>query len=383
MWLLGYGASTAAGPTANHFWKNLKNGTASPTAINSTSILKHRSAVMPNYNVHWSQEIPLGIPHRERLALLLKAAWADAQTRIAPEALQGRVGILLASTKGFAEDIAWEHDFDQNSATNNIDTISPVLSDFITHSGLAPVQKTVVTGACASVAVAVGVAEQWFQLDHADSILIIACDSIGEFVLRGFHSLQALTQDTHAKPFDNKRSGLQLGEAAAVLCLSNTKPKNNKPAVQISAAINCEGVAATRPDNNGRSLFLALEEVLKNKVQPRLVIAHGTGTVINDSTEDFVLSSLYSNKKPVVTATKWCVGHTLGVSCALDIIAAHKCLEEKTVFALPFTTSLPQNFYCEYATRAHTPSWLGSSVLVSSLGFGGVHAGVLLEEIAP
>lgn len=373
MWLVSYGASTSTGPTSTHFWNHLREGKNATTKLADTPVLKNREARLPNYHVHWRRDLPLTLSHRDRLSTLLDDAWTEMAEKTSESIFNGRIGVLFASTKGFAEDLVW------NETSDTPDSLTPLLTDFLKRHQLEPNHQTVVSSACASVAVAITIADQWFKLDRADHIFIVACDSVGEFVLRGFHSLQALTQNSHVQSFDEERSGLQLGEAAAVLCLSN---EFRAGSTQIFAAVNCEGVAATRPDDKGRSLYLALQEVTRGREKPSLVIAHGTGTVLNDATEDLVFHALYGNNAPLVTATKWCVGHTLAVSCAIDIIAGLKCLENKNVFGLPHSKNISAHFHSHYSQDLGA-SWTGDSVLVSSLGFGGVHAGVYLTKVQP
>ena len=66
-----------------------------------------------------------------------------------------------------------------------------------------------------------------------------------------------------------------------------------------------------------------------------LVIAHGTGTPINDACEDRVFTELFrAGAAPAVTATKGSIGHTLGASGAMDVIAACEALRRQRAFAI-------------------------------------------------
>lgn len=369
MWLVAAGCSTAQGPTSEHFWQNTLRGISKTISLNSVNFLRQRTTEIPDYFVHWRTDIPSTLPHRARLQQLLDEAWQEAQDSIPESLLENNLGVLFVSTKGFSEDVVWD------SFSSPPDALTPLMADFLSRHRLKPAHTSVISSACASVAVALQVAEDWIELERVDTVLVLACDSVGEFVTRGFHSLGALTQEEYAQPFDEKRSGLQLGEAAAVLCVSRY-PESQ---YTISSRINCEGVAATRPDNKGQSLYLALEGVIGKKEKPSFVVAHGTGTILNDATEDLVLAALYKENTPYVTACKWSVGHTLGVSCAIDIIAAKKSLENQLTFGLTATKNIEKSFKARYITNSpHSLS--ASSALISSLGFGGVHAGVYLAK---
>jgi len=366
MWLSGYGCSTAHGAGVENFWRALVSGRAQPTPLEDSGLLKNKTDLLPAYRVHLRRDLPTELSHRARLTKKLADSWESA----GGINRQLKTGVILASTKGFIEDVVW------SEQTSTVDTLNPLLDDFLSFTKIQPARRAVVSNACSSVAAALKLAELWFDSRSVDQVVIASADTVGEFVLRGFHSLHALTEEERATPFDQNRSGLQLGEAAAVLVVS--RGESAGPRLR-AVGLNCEGVAATRPDEEGRSLYLALSEVLKDADKPSFVIAHGTGTQLNDSTEDFVFHALYAEEraKPQITGSKWSVGHTLGVSAALDLIAAAEALETSQTFALPFLKTLDAKFKGDYLIKAGDLH--GDSVLVSSLGFGGVHAGLLLE----
>ena len=211
-------------------------------------------------------------------------------------------------------------------------------------------------------------------------VIILAADLVGPFVVQGFNGLHLLTTDGN-RPFSEDRNGLQLGEAAAAVVVSSSPG----PLRVRGVGLDAEGFAVTRPSQAGRSLKQACEMIpeLREK-PPELVIAHGTGTLLNDSIEDQVFSEIFADveKKPLITCTKWSVGHTLGASGAIDFIAACEALKRQETFTIAKTEKADPLFKCQYLTSG-TRSELSrplKSVLVSSLGFGGVHAALLLDR---
>ena len=121
--------------------------------------------------------------------------------------------------------------------------------------------------------------------------------------------------------------------------------------------------------------------VLQKKV-PDIIIAHGTGTIANDIIEDTVISALFSNKdhRPYVTGTKWCIGHTLGASGCMDLIAACKILSNQICFGIANSNNLDHSMKANYiiGNSQLKPAYKISSVLVNSLGFGGYHASMMV-----
>jgi hypothetical protein len=377
MWLVSYGCSTAAGPGKKMLWSQLTEGRAQTTTVSELPWNWQRKDhdPLPAYGIHWRSDLSTQLSHRQRLQEFFRESWqdlCDSSPQNIGTLSQGRVGVILASTKGFTEDVIW-------NKASTVNTFDPLLDDFQDISKIKPAKISVVSSACASSTAAIKLAQAWLTAKSVDHVLVVGADTVGEFVLRGFHSLQALTSEAQAKPFDKTRSGLQLGEGAAVLWLSNSSESDLKIT---GVGLHGEGVAATRPDSKGRSLYHALNEALGKNKKPELIVAHGTGTVLNDATEDLVFNALYNYETaPWITGCKWSIGHTLGASSAIDLIAAAESLRKQFLFPLAFLETPDPEFKGRYVLPTTPLSLLktNSSALVSSLGFGGIHAGVVVQ----
>src|SRR2546428_271862 len=79
-----------------------------------------------------------------------------------------------------------------------------------------------VSTACASGATALGVAADLLRSDAADLVVAGGYDILCRFVMRGFDALRSLTRD-RVRPFDRRRSGLLLGEGAALVLLARDR----------------------------------------------------------------------------------------------------------------------------------------------------------------
>src|SRR3954462_13895219 len=82
----------------------------------------------------------------------------------------------------------------------------------------APCQ--VIANACASGTNAIGHAFECIRSGRYRRVLTGGYDAISELVFVGFDSLQASTPEK-CRPFDRQRTGMVLGEGAAVLALEN------------------------------------------------------------------------------------------------------------------------------------------------------------------
>lgn len=303
----------------------------------------------------------------ERLVTRLLTCWQ--RLRAKPER-GARLGILLASTKGMIEDFIWT----PKACEIEEDPLTPLLSAFVKSAELNPIFSLCVSNACASSHGAFYIAKKWLDAEAVDHVIVLAIDEVGPFIYKGFTALGALSP-TQVKPFAADRDGLQLGEGAAVIVLSN----RSTPGPQLlGISIDSEGHSITRPSPTGRSLAACCEEVLKEIPHIDGVIAHATGTKANDFAEDQCFSAVLENTVPI-TATKWCVGHTLGASGAIDLIAACEALKHGTLFSIPTSKTVDGEFKNRYLTHESIELSKRATLLVTSLGFGGTNAALVVR----
>lgn len=357
--ILSYGCTSSAGSGAAALWGALSEGVdlSVPHSGGRGCFFPARAAG----------------PHTSELALLsgeLMNAWDETG-----RAGQGstRLGVILATTKGILDDLIWDS---PDSRIPVEDPAQPLLVEFLRRSGLAPRLSICVSNACASSLSALWLAREWLEQDRVDDALVLSCDSAGRFVFSGFQSLGALTNQ-RVRPFSADRSGLQLGEAATAIYIDRGLASGTHI---LGVAIDSEGFAVTRPSTSGASLARACAGALAKNAAPGLVIAHGTGTRANDEAEDRALESIESLRDVPVTGSKWSVGHTLAASGAIDVIAACEVLKRGRAFRLANTMAADPALKCRYLT-AQSNDLLAKplvQVLVTSLGFGGVHAAALI-----
>ena len=290
------------------------------------------------------------------------------------------LGIIFTSSKGNTEDYIWNENF-KISIGFSKDPYQDILNHFINLSGLKPKRTLTVSNACTSSHTGVFLAKEWLDLKVVDKVLILSGDFIGPFIVCGFSSLRSLTQ-TKNKPFDQKRDGLQLGEAAGLILLERTSQINSGSVTIEEAFLSNEGHAVTRPSESGTSLKKVCEKVIDFENPPEVVIAHGTGTKANDKVEDNVFHEVFKNSPPpIITSTKGSVGHCLGASGSIDIIGGHYILKKQEVFPLTNTKEIDSSFKNNYLCEDNmNPKQKINSILITSLGFGGINAALVLKS---
>jgi len=353
--ILGYACCTAHDQDAEAFYDALLSGS-------------------PVTRYTWG--IPFNEDASEQSLHLLAGKLRAAYLRLIKKltcAVSDRLGVILASTKGCIDDFIWDNTrFETHRAQDSID---PILQRFLRDNDLSPQAAICVSNACASSLSALYLAQQWLAQHRVDHVLILACDRVGPFVERGFGNLNAVSSQA-PRPFATDRRGFTLGEAAAAILVGHAEATH--PFVISEIGLDAEGHAVTRPSPSGASISRAYHATLKHdSTPPDVIIAHGTATPLNDIAEDRAFFELFTDTVPI-TASKWLLGHTLGASGLMDVIAACEMLKRNQPFRLATTRTIDAEFRSRYLT-ASTPlepviAKGITRVLVSSLGFGGIHA---------
>jgi 3-oxoacyl-[acyl-carrier-protein] synthase II len=242
----------------------------------------------------------------------------------------------------------------------------------------------VIANACASGTNAIGHAFECVRSGRYQRVLAGGYDALSEMVFVGFDSLQASTPEK-CRPFDRDRTGMVLGEGAAILALENLESANGRGAPILAEiigyGISTDNFHITQPDPSGIGPRQAMARALGNANasggEVDYINAHGTATVFNDAAEGKAISTLF-NGVPV-SSTKSMMGHSLGAAGAIEAIVCLLAMEHQFLPSnINFRESdddLDLNVVANEArpTRVRT-------VLSNSFGFGGTNASILMRK---
>ena len=243
----------------------------------------------------------------------------------------------------------------------------------------------IIANACASGTNSVGHAFRLVRAGLHQRVLCGGYDVIAEMVFAGFDSLQASTTEK-IRPFDKNRSGLVLGEGAAILALEEMESARRRGA-QILAEVTGYGISTdnhhlTQPHPSGigprQAMERALADARRTPGEVDYINAHGTATAFNDATEGVAIAQLFGGRVPV-SSTKSMMGHALGAAGAIE--AAFSVLALRGQF-------LPPNINYAKADPAWALDIVANEardarvqcVVSNSFGFGGTNASVVLES---
>ncbi|MDT8992627.1 beta-ketoacyl-[acyl-carrier-protein] synthase family protein [Curvibacter sp. APW13] len=248
--------------------------------------------------------------------------------------------------------------------------------------------------ACSSSAVAIG--EAWLRVANGALDMAIAGGSEAPLSFgsikawEALHTLAKIDKELpHAscKPFSKDRSGMVLGEGAAMLVLESRDNAIARGA-RIQGELLGYGLATdaghiTRPSVEGQvaAMSAALRSAALDPPLLDAINAHGTGTLANDATETAAIKVIFGERayQIPVSATKAMHGHLLGAAgaleCALSLLAMQ---HDVTLPTLHLLTSDPDCDLDYVPNQARNHSQV-RTMLSNSFAFGGTNAVLVLR----
>ncbi len=235
---------------------------------------------------------------------------------------------------------------------------------------------TTISTACSSGANAIMLGARMIKAGKLDRVVVGGADCLSKFTINGFKTLMILSEE-QCKPFDENRTGLNLGEGAAYLVLESEElvRKNNKKVLAyLSGYANAnDAFHQTASSENGEGATLAMTKALKvaglQPVNIDCINAHGTATVNNDNSETIAIRRVFGDNVSPMSSTKAYTGHTLAAAGAIEAVYSVLSLNNQEVFPnLNFETPIVNNGIIPVTEVLNTAI---DNVLSNSFGFGG------------
>ena len=322
-------------------------------------------------------------------------AWSDAG--LSPDGVDsGRVGVIVGSSRGTAGR-------GNRTASDASGRVRPTAAVYSTISSLAGSVSSLfdargpsltVSATCASSAAAIGIAADQIAAGCCDVVLVGGADAplspglVAEMRAAGVVGYDEDPRRT-CRPFDRRRSGILIGEAAAFLVLESVQSAERRQA-EVRARLTGWSSVCDAGHRSGMSeqasgireaLSLALTRAGRTPEETDALHLHGTGTTMNDLSEAMVVQQLFGSRATIIpcTSTKPITGHCLGASGALQTVINLCALKEQR---------LPPTANCDdldpecglHIVRESPYAGPLNAILTHSAGFWGNHAGLVLER---
>ncbi len=182
--------------------------------------------------------------------------------------------------------------------------------------------------ACASGLYALETAADVIRSGKCKRMVAAAVDKSNIFKQMWFKDVNMLAKNGRIKPFAADRDGFAIGDGGAALVLEDMDSAINRKAKiyaeYLAGDFVLEGWKVTYPDvtnNPYRKMIAKAIDSAGIKTQDvDLIIPHGVGTNITDKYETRAITEVFGKKanRPIISAFKPYVGHTLGSTAILE-----------------------------------------------------------------
>jgi nodulation protein E len=339
--ITGIGVISAIGLTRDAFWRSLVDGKCGIRTINSPDFeqlrFKHAADVegfVPEDHLS-AKELTLMDRFAQFAVVAAKEAMAQAGLELTP-GMREDGAIITGSCIGgrSAEEVGYRELYIHGRNRVHPLTIPLGMSNAGTSHismqfGIQGPSYTIST-ACASSGHAIGQAFHMVRSGIAPVAIAGGCEAPLYFGnLKAWEAMRVISKDT-CRPFSADRSGLVLGEGAAMLVLEPLEAalaRGARPIAEIVGfGMSADACHITQPSAEGpaRAMRMALRDAGLAPEQIGYINAHGTATEVNDRTETAAVRLVFGAHadKLAVSSTKSMHAHTLGAAGAIEAAAS-------------------------------------------------------------
>jgi 3-oxoacyl-(acyl-carrier-protein) synthase len=401
----GLGVVSPIGVGKKSFWSAVKRGDNGVIPI-ATSLLQIlpglRTRSVASVSDCWLRHAKSNEARVERLgAIAFHQALEDAMLLNLEDVSSGIVfGTAIGDTVGM------EHNFVAADQCGNLDFAKVDVNLFNTmhfHPTAAELARSsrcdgptiVVSTGCTAGIDAFGIA---FDLIRGGQVELAVCGAsdapLTPVVFAAFDALGALSRRSddvcHAsRPFDLNRDGFVLGEGAAALVLEEREHALRR-GVTIYAEVSgfsslSNGYHMTDLPSDGKALARCFEQaILDSRVDIEEidhVNAHGSSTKQNDVCETNCIATVLGNhvRDVSVNSLKAMIGHALGASNAIELVACALSLHEQFAFPTVNLDYPDPECYLDYVANRGRQRRIRHLAKLSN-GFSGIHSTAILSR---
>ena len=241
---------------------------------------------------------------------------------------------------------------------------------------------TAVSSACSSSAKVFASAARMIAAGLIDAALVGGVDSLCLTTLYGFNSL-GLTSTEPCRPYAAARSGISIGEAAALALLEpagDTLPEGAILLTGVGESSDAYHMSSPHPDGLGARIAMekALAAAGLASADIDYINLHGTATPSNDAAEGRAVAALFGGMAVPCSSTKGATGHTLGAAGGLEAVICALALRHGLMPAGVNTTARDPELPLDYLLENRVQPL--RHALSNSFGFGGTNCSLIFSR---
>lgn len=327
------------------------------------------------------------------------AEQALADSRINVSQIQpDRMGCIIGSTTGSA--ISISKAFEIMLFQKDLSLLpSSMFFQCMSHSAAMNVAQYLgLTGyvmatsaACASSLQAIGTGYEIISSGRQDVLLCGGADELHPSVTGSFDVVFATSVKYNQspqktpRPFDKDRDGLVCGEGSGILVLEEYEHalrRNAKIYAEITGYNTC-GSGSHISQSEDKSIVQCISGTLKNAQvayeEIDYINAHATGTIQGDKEEASAIKQIFGKTAPV-SSLKGHIGHTLGASGAIELIAALNMMNRGIIYPTFNLDEIAPD--CEGINHVMKPVEKEiNTILKNCFAFGGINAALVCRRL--
>ena len=354
--ITGMGAFTPIGNDPCTFWENLlagKSGAGPLTLFDAGDMPYNIACEVKEFDArnYMDRKVIRRTARATQLGVAsTKQALADAGIEISEEN-RDEVGVMMATGGGGIIEI-------EHATEKLVDKSWKTVGPFVVPSAMANATSCVVSmavgargpvmtsaAACASGNYSIVEGYHFLQRGEADVMIAGGTESaISMLTFAAFGNMGPLSKDTHipqqaCRPFSIDRNGFVSGEGAVTMILEteeHAKARGAKIYAEVlGGALTGDAYHLTAPDPSAEGASRAIRKALRySNLAPAdvdVILAHGTGTELNDEVEALAIRQVFGQPTPKTTSIKSMVGHALGAAGAESALAAVMSIREDII----------------------------------------------------
>lgn len=350
--ITGMGAIMPIGNDFETYWRNLQNGVTGTRRIHSFDA--------SGFEVRIAAEVLDFDPGKamdpkmaRRMSRFIHLAMAAGKEAVASSGIdfaamsqeqRDRVGVVVNTGGGGVEAIIDGTHVADTKGPRFVSAFAiPALSGSMAGCMLSmeygltgPVMTQV--AACATSVIAFHDALRLIQTGECDVVLTGGSEAaVVPMGVAALSNMTALSKrndspETASRPFDATRDGFVLGEGAGVVVVESAEHALKRGATPVAevigGALTADAFHISAPDPSGRGQARAMSNALRNAgVAPDeidWIVAHGTSTSLNDSTETKAIKAAYGSAASTrqISSPKSMIGHLVGAAGIASALAA-------------------------------------------------------------
>lgn len=394
----GLGMICALGNTAVECWAKLASGVCGIRTLADPGVPPYKfqsgaQAVAFNPADHFSEKALMFLERFAQMAVVAAREAVNQSGLTFAGTLGERTAIVTGTSVGgqFAEEIGYYRLYKENNPRVAPLTIPRTMSNagasaISLEYGITGPVYTIST-ACASSNHAIG--QAFWMVRNGQALAAIAGGSeavFAEGLLRAWEAMRVVSNDP-CRPFSADRTGLSLGEGAAMLLLENWDHAEARGAriygeiVGFGMSSDAHHITQPSADGPAKAMRWALADAGLSPEQVDYINAHGTGTLANDATEAQAIRAVFARNadRVPVSSTKSMHGHALGAAGAIEAVTTLLALGHG--LAPPTVNFTRPDAACNLNLVTGTAQSAPLEIAVSNtFAFGGLNASLVMKR---